>query len=214
MDNLLLQDYIERHCSSQGDVLAYIERDTYLHALNPRMVSGPLQGRFIAMLSRMIRPKRILELGTFTGYSTVCLAEGLDTRQSGCELITIEKNDELEERIRRNLSKSEVAEYITLLIGEACDILPTLSGVFDLIFIDADKREYPQYLSLCLPLLSDQGWIVADNTLWSGHIIDPAYDKDPQTQALRVFNDLVADDPSLQSVLLPIRDGITLIRKK
>ena len=138
----------------------------------------------------------------------------MDTHNRACELITIEKNDELEERIQRNLALSDKAPYITLLIGEACAIIPTLTGTFDLIYIDADKREYPQYLSLCLPLLHPQGWMVADNTLWSGHIIDPAYDKDAQTRALRVFNDQVINNPSLESVLLPVRDGVTLIRKR
>ena len=167
----------------------------------------------------MIQPKRILELGTFTGYSALCLAEGL--AEDG-KLITIEHNDEMEDAIRRNLSLSPLGEKIELVIGDAKEELRRLgerreakgTGLFDLVFIDADKKEYCDYLDLVLPLMRDGGWILADNTLWDGHIIDPAYDKDKQTLALRAFNDKVMQDKQLEKVILPLRDGLTIIKKK
>ena len=179
------------------------------------MLSGQVQGRLLSMWSRMIRPKRILELGTFTGYSALCLAEGLD--EAG-ELITIEHNDELEDTIRRNLSFAPEGKKIKLLIGDAKEILSERNEIirensFDLVFIDADKREYTAYIDLVYPLVPVGGWIIADNTLWDGHIIDPAYDKDKQTLGLRAFNDYVTQDERLEQVILPIRDGLTLIHK-
>lgn len=158
----------------------------------------------------MIRPNRILELGTFTGYSALCLAEGLS--EDG-ELVTIEHNDELETTIRRNLAKSPLSSKIRLIIGDAKEYLSGEAGLFDLVFIDADKREYCAYLDLVYPLLPVGGFILADNTLWDGHIIDPAYDKDKQTLGLRAFNDRLAADERFEKVILPLRDGLTLIRK-
>ena len=248
-----LAEYIEQHSSPEGAVLKQITRNTHLEVINPRMLSGHVQGRVLSMLSKMIRPKRILELGTFTGYSALCLAEGLveDGR-----LITIEHNDEMEDAIRRNLALSPLGEKIELVIGDAkewleiaakaavvgrsatpvdggtpqshSDSSPINKGaeeevkgerlevrggeLFDLVFIDADKKEYCDYLDLVLPLMNEGGWILADNTLWDGHIIDPAYDKDKQTVALRAFNDKVAADERLEKVILPLRDGLTVIR--
>ena len=213
-----LAEYIEAHSSPEGAVLEQITRNTHLEVINPRMLSGHVQGRVLSMLSKMIRPKRILELGTFTGYSALCLAEGLveDGR-----LITIEHNDEMEESIRRNLALSPLGEKIELVIGDAKEWLEKVKGerlevkgegLFDLVFIDADKKEYCEYLDLVLPLMNEGGWILADNTLWDGHIIDPAYDKDKQTVALRAFNDKVAEDERLEKVILPLRDGLTVIR--
>ena len=251
-----LAEYIEAHSSPEGAVLEQITRNTHLEVINPRMLSGHVQGRVLSMLSKMIRPKRILELGTFTGYSALCLAEGLT--EDG-KLITIEHNDEMEEAIRRNLALSPLGEKIELVIGDAKEWLrpsPTLpkggdeiaakatvdgrlatpvdgrtpqshsdsspinkgaeevrgGELFDLVFIDADKKEYCDYLDLVLPLMNEGGWILADNTLWDGHIIDPAYDKDKQTVALRAFNDKVASDERLEKVILPLRDGLTVIR--
>ena len=171
------------------------------------------------MISQMIQPKRILELGTFTGYSALCLAEGLT---NDGQLLTIEHNDEMEDAIRRNLSLTPLGEKIHLLIGDAKEELRLLGEevirqqgmAFDLAFIDADKKEYSDYLDLVLPLMRPGGWILADNTLWDGHIIDPAYDKDKQTVSLRAFNDKVAQDPQLEKVILPLRDGLTIIRVK
>jgi len=195
--------------------LEAITRDTYVHILNPHMLSGHIQGRVLSMLSHMIRPKRILELGTFTGYSALCLAEGL--AEDG-RLITIEHNDELEETIRRNLSRSPLAERIELVIGDAKEILSSFtvnrSPLYDLVFIDADKREYCAYLDLVYPLVPVGGFILADNTLWDGHIIDAAYDKDKQTLGLRAFNTKLKEDDRFEQVILPLRDGLpTPLRK-
>ena len=216
---MTLAEYIEQHSSPESPALKQITRSTHLEVINPRMLSGHIQGRVLSMLSQMIQPKRILELGTFTGYSALCLAEGLT--EDG-KLITIEHNDEMEDTIRRNLSLSPLGEKIELVIGDAKEELRRLgerreakgTGLFDLVFIDADKKEYCDYLDLVLPLMRDGGWILADNTLWDGHIIDPAYDKDKQTLALRAFNDKVMQDKQLEKVILPLRDGLTIIKKR
>lgn len=206
---MTLTEYIEQHSSAESAVLQQITRSTYLEVINPRMLSGHVQGRVLSMLSKMIQPKRILELGTFTGYSALCLAEGLT--EDG-ELVTLEHNDEMEDAIRRNLGLSPLGEKVKLVIGDAKESLQRLKGEFDLVFIDADKKEYCDYLDLVLPLMRKGGWILADNTLWDGHIVDPAYDKDRQTVALRAFNDRVAQDERLEKVILPLRDGLTIIR--
>ena len=228
---MTLSEYIEQHSSPESDVLQRITRSTHLEVINPRMSSGHVQGRVLSMISQMIQPKRILELGTFTGYSALCLAEGLT---NDGQLLTIEHNDEMEDAIRRNLSLTPLGEKIHLLIGDAKEELRRLGDkargerreakgeevirqqgmAFDLAFIDADKKEYSDYLDLVLPLMRPGGWILADNTLWDGHIIDPAYDKDKQTVSLRAFNDKVAQDPRLEKVILPLRDGLTIIRVK
>ena len=215
-------EYIEQHSSPESDVLKQITRSTHLEVINPRMLSGHVQGRVLSMMSQMIRPKRILELGTFTGYSALCLAEGLT--EDG-KLITIEHNDEMECAIRRNLTLSPLGEKIELVIGDAKEELRRLGDkargdkargaeLFDLVFIDADKKEYCDYLDLVLPLVREGGWILADNTLWDGHIIESAYDKDKQTVALRAFNDKVMQDERLEKVILPLRDGLTIIKVK
>ena len=210
-------DYIESHSTPENEVLRFITRDTYCNVLNPRMVSGHIQGRLLAMISRMIQPQRILELGTFTGYSALCLAEGLS---EGGMLTTVEHNDELEDTIRRNLALSPLSRKIQLVISDAKAFLAGRQQSFDLVFMDADKREYCAYLDLLLveradgtSLLPVGGWLLADNTLWDGHIIDPAYDRDPQTIALRRFNDQVAADPRLEKVILPLRDGLSIIHR-
>ena len=222
---MTLSEYIEQHSSPESEVLQQITRSTHLEVINPRMLSGHVQGRVLSMLSQMIQPRRILELGTFTGYSALCLAEGL--REDG-KLITIEHNDEMEDSIRRNLALSPHGEKIELRIGEAKEILKQLGNEianqleedsekqekFDLVFIDADKKEYCDYLDLVLPLMQEGGWILADNTLWDGHIVDPAYDKDKQTIGLRDFNDKVMANEHLEKVILPLRDGLTIIRVK
>lgn len=217
---MTLSEYIEQHSSPESTVLQQITRSTHLEVINPRMLSGHVQGRVLSMFSQMIQPKRILELGTFTGYSALCLAEGLSDNGM---LITIEHNDEMEDSIRRNLALSPLGEKIKLVIGDAKDTLKNfelrikdfeLGEGFDLVFIDADKKEYCTYLDLVLPLMREGGWILADNTLWDGHIIDPAYDKDKQTIGLRDFNDKVMADEHLEKVILPLRDGLTIIRVK
>ena len=214
---MTLSEYIEQHSSPESPVLKQITRSTHLEVINPRMLSGHVQGRVLSMISQMIRPKRILELGTFTGYSALCLAEGLT--EDG-KLITIEHNDEMEDSIRRNLALSPLGEKIELVIGDAKEAMRRLgerreakgAELFDLVFIDADKKEYCDYLDLVLPLMREGGWILADNTLWDGHIVEAAYDKDKQTLALRAFNDKVAQDERLEKVILPLRDGLTIIR--
>ena len=207
---MTLEEYISVHTSPESEALEAITRDTHVHILNPHMLSGHVQGRVLSMLSHMIRPKRILELGTFTGYSALCLAEGLS---EGGKVITIEHNDELEETIRRNLSRSPLGERIELRIGDCKLEIGELNDFFELVFIDADKREYCSYLELVYPLMPVGGFILADNTLWDGHIIDEAYDKDKQTLGLRAFNDKLKEDDRFEQVILPLRDGLTLIRK-
>ncbi len=210
---MTLTEYIEQHSSQENEVLQHITRDTNLNVLNPHMLSGQVQGRVLSMLSHMIRPNRILELGTFTGYSALCLAEGLATDG---QLISIEHNDELEDTILSNLSRSPLHEQIQLVIADAQNWLAEhtteLMGSIDLCFIDADKREYSAYIDAVYPLMRKGGWILADNTLWDGHIIDPAYDKDKQTVALREFNDKLVTDNRFEQVILPLRDGLTIIR--
>ena len=223
---MTLAEYIEQHSSPESDALRKITRSTHLELINPRMLSGHVQGRVLSMISQMIQPERILELGTFTGYSALCLAEGLT--ENG-KLLSIEHNDELEDMIRRNLALSPLGEKVELVIGDAKQVMRRLGDEakgdeakgerleargFDLVFIDADKKEYCDYLDLVLPLMREGGWILAANTLWDGHIIDPAYDKDRQTVALRAFNDKVMQDERLEKVILPLRDGLTIIRVK
>ena len=212
---MTLEEYICEHTTPENAVLASIYQDTYLHVLNAHMVSGQVQGRLLSMLSHMLRPKRILELGTFTGYSALCLAEGLP--EDG-KLVTIEHNDELKDRIRHNLARSPLGDKIELIIGDAVEVIRSQKSevsnqLFDLVFMDADKREYCAYLEAVYPLVPVGGFIIADNTLWDGHIIDPAYDKDKQTQGLRTFNDLLAADKRFEQVIVPLRDGLTIIRK-
>ena len=212
---MTLEEYISAHSTPENEVLESITRDTYVHILNPHMLSGHVQGRVLSMISHMIRPKHILELGTFTGYSALCMAEGL---AEGGELTTIEHNDELEETIRRNLERSPLGERIRLIIGDATEVISRQmaddsSRMYDLVFIDADKREYCAYIDAVYPLVPIGGFILADNTLWDGHIIDPAYDKDKQTLGLRAFNDKIKEDDRFEQVILPLRDGLTIIRK-
>ena len=206
-------EYIEQHSSPESDALKQIVHTTHIEMINPRMMSGHIQGRVLSMFSQMIRPQRILELGTFTAYSTLCLAEGLSDDGT---LVTLEHNDELEDMILRNLALSPLGEKVQLVIGDAMQWFSAQSSdvLYDLVFIDADKREYSAYLDAVLPLVRPGGWILADNTLWDGHIIEEAYDKDKQTLALRAFNDKVAQDERLDKVILPLRDGLTIIRKK
>lgn len=203
-----LEKYAEQHTSPETELLAAINRDTHAHVLMPRMLSGHLQGRVLAMISRMIRPKAILELGTFTGYSAICFAEGL---AEGGKLITIDKNAELEDRVRKNFDAAGLTDIIDYRIGNAADIIPSLDMSFDLVFIDADKENYANYYDMLIDKLNLNGFILADNVLWSGKVLEEKGDKD--TEALRAFNRKITGDPRVENVLLPIRDGIMLIRK-
>ncbi len=213
MNSFDLYPYMEAHSSAEPKWLHELNRRTNLRLLNGRMCSGQLQGRFLKMLVSMIKPRRALELGTFSGYSALCIAEGLTY---GSTLDTIEADDELEEFIKDAfaLAPEEISGKINLHIGAALDILPAFpDGWFDFAFIDASKREYPDYYHTVLPKMTKGAFIAADNTLWDGHITDPEYSRDPQTRGVARFNSLVAQDPAVEEVMLPLRDGITLIRK-
>ena len=201
-----LQHYAELHTSEESDLLKKINRDTHANVLQPRMLSGHLQGRILAMISNMIKPKRILEIGTYTGYSALCLAEGLSKEG---KLITIDINEELEDKVRSHFSSAQ--DKIEYKVGNAKQIIPTLNDVFDLVFIDADKINYNNYFDLVIDKLRPGGFILGDNVLWSGKVLDKNPDKD--TQALIDFNQKVQRDSRVENVLLPIRDGIMMIRK-
>lgn len=206
-----IDEYIELHTDNEPDYLEKINRATHLKLINPRMLSGHLQGRVLSMLSKMIRPVKILELGTFTGYSALCLAEGL---QKDGVLHTIECDDELEDFILSNLALSDHGHNIKLHIGDALEIIPTLNEIFDLVFIDADKREYSAYFEAVLPKLKSGGFILADNTLWDGKVVQNIAPNDRQTIEIMKFNDHIAADNRIEKVMLPLRDGLTIIRKK
>ena len=204
--------YAEEHTSPEPDELHNLVRAAHLHLVHGRMCSGHLQGRLLTILTAMAAPKRVLELGTFAAYSALCIAEGL---ADDARLVTIEHNDELEDFIRERLSESAHGRKVEPLFGDAMELMSAMeSGSYDLIFIDADKRQYPEYYREAKRLLAPEGTIIADNTLWDGHVTDPAYDRDPQTQGIRTFNDLVAADPEVMQVMLPLRDGLTLIRRR
>lgn len=203
-----IQEYCEAHTSPESALLKSISRDTHANVLMPRMLSGHLQGRMLALISQMIRPTRILEIGTYTGYSALCLAEGL--AKTGM-LITLDINEELEVRVRKSFEQSAYANQIDFRIGNALEIIPTLHESFDLVFIDADKINYSRYYDLVFDKVRPGGFILADNVLWSGKILAPNPDKD--TRAILEFNRKVAEDARVENVLLPVRDGVLVIRK-
>jgi caffeoyl-CoA O-methyltransferase len=204
-----LQHYCEKHSSPESEVLKDLDRETHAKVMMPRMLSGHLQGRFLSMITHMLNPKRILEIGTYTGYSAICMAEGMD---SSSEMITIDINEELEGMVKTYLKRAGVDDKIELKIGNAMDILSELNGPFDLVFIDADKRNYSNYYDAIIDKVGKGGIIMADNVLWSGKVIDPDA-KDKDTEAIRAFNWKVQQDPRVENVLLPIRDGIMMARK-
>lgn len=206
-----IEDYILQHTDAEPEYLTQLNRETWIRMLNPIMCSGHLQGRVLSMLCKMIQPVHALELGTFTGYSALCIAESLP--ENG-ELDTIESDDELEEFILRNFEKTPFEDKINLLIGNALDIIPTLDKTYDLVFIDADKREYEAYYEAVLPKIRQGGFILADNTLWSGKVVEKVHQNDQQTLGILRFNELIATDNRVEKVILPLRDGLTLIRKK
>jgi caffeoyl-CoA O-methyltransferase len=203
-----LQDYAEAHTTAENSTLQKINRDTHANVLMPRMLSGHLQGRILSMISHMIKPSAILEIGTYTGYATLCLAEGL---AADGKIVTLDINEELEARVRGNFEASGMASAIDYRIGNALDIIPTLVDSFDLVFIDADKENYSRYFDLVIEKTKVGGFILADNVLWSGKVLNTKPDKD--TRAILAFNSKVQGDPRVENVLLPIRDGIMLIRK-
>ena len=205
-----LEDYILAHIDKEGDVLRLVNRDTHVYNLRPRMCSGHLQGKLLKMFVRMIKPRRVLELGTFTGYSALAMAEGL---AEDAELHTVEIDDELEDFICEHFDASPRREQIHLHIGDAAVVVPQLGGQFDLVFIDANKRNYCDYYHLVMPLVPVGGFIIADNTLWDGKVANLPQKIDSQTAGILAFNDLVANDDRVEKVIIPIRDGLTVIHK-
>lgn len=208
-----LDQYITDHTTAEDALLAELERQTHLRVINPRMISGHVQGKLLEMLVRMIRPKRVLEIGTFTGYSALSMAAGLD---DDALIDTCEVDDELEEMILSFFDRSAYGSKIRLHIGSALETAPALEEVYDMVFIDGDKREYTAYYNMLFDnnLVHSGSWILADNILWYGKVVETVAKGDKQTQAIIEFNDMVVTDPRVENVILPIRDGINLIRVK
>jgi len=206
---MTLDEYCLQHSSlpESTDTLAWIAHQTHIRTSRARMLCGPEEGGFLSAISRMKAPRRILELGVFTGYSTVCLAEGLAL---GGSIDAIEINDELEDIIREGYAKAGISDKVNLLLGDALDILPTLEGPYDLIYIDANKRQYPDYWRLVADKVCPGGIILADNTTWDGKVIEEPTPRDAQSVGILEFNDLVASDPRFRTVMLPLRDGLTI----
>lgn len=206
-----LEHYVEQHSTPESDLLKRLDRETHAKILMPRMVSGHIQGRFLSMISHMIKPHIVLEIGTFTGYSAICLAEGLPPEG---KLITIDVNEEIESFARSFIEQSEKGKQIEQRIGNALEIIPGLDMQFDLVFIDADKINYQNYYDLVIDKVKQGGYILADNVLWSGKVFKDIPKMDKDTQALIDFNDMVQNDDRVENVMLPVRDGLLLIRKK
>jgi predicted O-methyltransferase YrrM len=205
-----LDDYVCKHTSAENELLAKLNRETHLKVMQPRMLSGHFQGRVLSMLSHMIRPERILEIGTYTGYSALCLAEGLT--ENG-KLITIDVNAQLEAFVRSQFEKSELGSKIDFRIANAIELIPQLDEQFDIVFIDADKLNYINYYHLVFDKVKKGGYILADNVLWSGKVTGEYEKQDKDTQLLMDFNQLIQEDERVENVLLPIRDGIMIVRK-
>ena len=203
--------YSEAHTTPENELLLSLNRETQAHVLNPRMLSGHLQGRVLSMLSHMIRPQFILEIGTYTGYSALCLSEGL---QPHGKLITIDINEELADIVHRYFDKAGLHNRIEYINGDATAIIPSLQANFDLVFIDADKINYSRYFDLVFEKVNPGGYIIADNVLWSGNVLKPFADMDEETKAIVAFNEKVQTDARVENVLLPVRDGLMVIRKK
>ena len=206
-----LEQYILDHIDEESDLLKQLNRDAHVNLLRPRMISGHLQGQVLKMLCRLVQPKYILELGTYTAYATLCLAEGAP---DNAEIHTIEVNDELEDFILKHLHQTKLKDKIHLHIGDAMEIVPTIDCTFDLVFIDANKRVYIDYYNLVFDKVRPGGLIIADNTLWDGHVLETPKQGDKQTIGIQEFNDMIAKDDRVEKVILPLRDGLTLIWKK
>ncbi len=205
-----LEEYILAHIDKEDNLLAKLRRDTYVNLLRPRMVSGHLQGKILKMICRMIQPQCVLEIGTFTGYSAISMAAGM---ASGSELHTFEINDELEDFTRSFLEQSEHRDKINFHIGDALELVPAMDKLFDLVFIDGDKRNYCEYYDCVFPKVKKSGLILADNTLWDGKVIETVANSDTQTKGILAFNDKIAADTRVEKVILPLRDGLTMILK-
>jgi predicted O-methyltransferase YrrM len=210
VDPVLLDQYILNHISPEEDFLKELDRETHLKVLRSRMLSGHLQGQILSMISSMIRPKCILEIGTFTGYSALCLAKGL---AADGQLHTIEIDDELESIARKYFRKAGMTDRIFQHIGDAREIIPSIDRMFDLVFVDADKREYPEYYKLVFDRIPVGGFLLADNILWNGKVVEPESADEEQTRGILEFNDLVQNDSRVKNVILPVRDGIMLLQK-
>ncbi len=206
-----VEQYIESHIDKEPDVLYQLYRETNIKYINGLMASGHIQGRLLVMLCKMINPKRVLEIGTFTGYATICLAEGTD---ENTVIDTIEINDEFEDIINYWISKAGFSEKVRLHIGDAMKIIPEMKDGFDLVFMDMDKRDYLKCYQMLLPKVRPGGYILADNTLWYGKVLTKISRKDAQGLAITEFNNYIANDQRVEKVILPLRDGLTLIRKK
>ncbi len=206
-----LEQYLETHTTAEDPVLEELSRRTRWETIYPQMMSGALQGRLLEFLSRMIAPEKILEIGTFTGYSAICLARGL---QENGKLTTIESNDEMLGISKEFFEKAGLSDKIELIHGNALEIIPALEGPFDLVFIDADKSEYTEYYHKTLGKVRRGGWILADNVLWDGKVTEPPDKMDAETRSIHRFNEMVKNDPAVEQMILPLRDGIMLIRKK
>jgi caffeoyl-CoA O-methyltransferase len=204
-----LEDYAANHSENEPALLAALNRETHQKILQPRMLSGHFQGRVLSMIAKLVNPQHILEIGTFTGYATLSLAEGL--RENGT-LDTIDNNEELYDFQKKYFEQSKWKHQITQHLGSALDIIPTLSKKFDLVFIDADKENYLNYFNMIVPLMNKGGIILSDNVLWSGKVLEPLKANDKSTKILLEYNKLLKDDPRVQTVLLPIRDGLTVSR--
>lgn len=205
-----ISEYSEMYTSGESPLLHELNRQTHIRTTRPRMLSGHLQGRFLAMLSHWIKPQNILEIGTFTGYSALCLAEGLIENGT---LITIDNNPETNAMARQYFEKSAYHSKIQLLEGNALEIIPTLNREFDIVFIDADKENYEKYYDLVIPILKTGGTLLADNVLWSGKVVEPVKENDKETIALKRFNEMVNRDSRVENILLPLRDGLMIARK-
>ena len=206
-----IERYILSHIDEEGDLLAALNRDANVNLLRPRMLSGHLQGRILKMFCRMLRPRRVLEIGTYTAYATLCMAEGME---EGALIHTIEINDEMEDFIQKYLSRSPHRDKVRLHLGDAMEIIPRLEETFDMVFIDADKRLYSDYYDLVFPKVRQGGIILADNTLWDGKVVEEVHASDKQTKGIMSFNDKIKRDDRVEKVILPLRDGLTLIWKK
>lgn len=204
-----LEQYIEKHSATEPEILQQLTKETYQKILLPRMLSGHFQGRVLSMLSKILNPKHILELGTYTGYATLCLAEGL---KSDGTIDTIDINEELEDIQQKYFGASEFKDQIIQHIGNALDIVPTLNKKFDLVFIDADKENYINYWNLIVPMMNKGGIILSDNVLWSGKVLEEVQKNDKSTPILLAYNKIINEDPRVETVLLPIRDGLTVSR--
>ncbi|WP_299132090.1 O-methyltransferase [uncultured Tenacibaculum sp.] len=207
----LIDDYAVKHSQNEPELLKELNRETWQKVLNPRMLSGAFQGRVLSMISKLIKPKSILEIGTYTGYSALCLAEGLS--EDGV-LHTIDKNEELEELQFKYFQKSGFQNQIKQYIGNAIEIIPSINSTFDLVFIDADKSNYLNYFELIVDKMNKGGVILSDNVLWSGKVVEPLNPKDIDTKILLEYNKLLKEDTRLETILLPIRDGLTITRVK